>query len=84
MVEVDQGLDALLDDVVCGPAVHVGDEGDAAGVVFVGRVIEPLGRRVVLQLIVHGVVILRSSGRAVRFSVAWGGGLSSAGVLLPY
>jgi hypothetical protein len=84
VVEVDQGLDALLDDVVRGPAVHVGNEGDATGIVLVGRVVEPLGRRVVLQLVVHGVVILRSSGRAVRFSVARGGGLSSVGVLLPY
>ena len=39
VLEVDERLDALVHDVAGGAAVHVRDEGDAAGIVFVGRVI---------------------------------------------
>jgi hypothetical protein len=43
VVEVEENLQALLDDAV-GPAVlHVGDEADAAGILLMGRIVEPLG-----------------------------------------
>ena len=44
MREVDQDLDALLDDLVAGAALDVGDESDAAGIVFVSRIVESLPR----------------------------------------
>src|SRR5690606_36872091 len=42
VVEVAERQQALVDDVAARPAVHVDDEGDAAGVVFVGGVVEAL------------------------------------------
>ena len=41
MVEVDEDLQALLDDGVRLAVLHVGDEADAAGVLLVRRVVEP-------------------------------------------
>ncbi len=40
--QVDQNLDALDDDVVRFLALDIGDEADAAGVVFLGRVVQAL------------------------------------------
>ena len=40
--QVDQNLNALDDDVVRFLALDVGDEADAAGIVFVARVVEAL------------------------------------------
>ena len=45
MVEVEQDLQAHLDDGVRLAVLHVGDEADAAGIVLVGGVVEPLGLR---------------------------------------
>ncbi len=45
MVEVDQDLQALFEDVVRLAVLHVGHEADAAGIVLVGGIVEPLGRR---------------------------------------
>ena len=45
VVEVAQGGEGLGHDVVAGLAGQGRDEGDAAGVVLVARVVEPLGRR---------------------------------------
>jgi hypothetical protein len=47
VAQVDQDLDALLDDVVLGLPVHPRHEADAAGVMLESRVIQPLlSRRV--------------------------------------
>ena len=43
--EVFKDLEPLTDDPVAAPAVHVDDKPDAAGIVLVGRIVEPLGRR---------------------------------------
>ena len=40
--EVDEDLDALADDLVRAFATDVGDEADAAGIVFVDGTVEPL------------------------------------------
>ena len=45
MVEVVQDAQALLDDLVALLALDMGDEADAASVVFIGRVVQTLGRR---------------------------------------
>ena len=45
VVEVVQDAQALLDDLVALLALDVGDEADAASVVFIGRVVQTLGRR---------------------------------------
>ena len=39
MREVHQNLDTLLDDLVAGASLDVGDESDAASVVFVTRIV---------------------------------------------
>ncbi len=44
MVKIEQDLQAHLDQFMRLGVVHVGDETDAAGVMFVARVIESLGR----------------------------------------
>ncbi len=43
MVEVQQDLETHAHDVVGLGVVHVGDEADAAGVVLLGRIVEPVG-----------------------------------------
>ena len=43
--EVFEHLEPLTDDLVAAPPVHVDDEPDAAGIVLVGGIVEPLGRR---------------------------------------
>ena len=48
MQQVDQDLQAALDDGVGAPALDVGDEPDAAGVVLVARIVQA-GRRGVLD-----------------------------------
>ena len=45
MVEVEQDLQAHLDDLVVRLIVELRDEADAAGVVLLGRVVEALGGR---------------------------------------
>ena len=45
VVEVAQGGQGVVDDVVPGAAAHRGDEGDAAGVVLVLAAVEPAGLR---------------------------------------
>ncbi len=45
MVEVFQDLQALLDDRVALAALHMGDEADAAGIVFLFGAVETLGGR---------------------------------------
>ena len=45
VVEVAQRREAEADDLVAAPAVHVGDEADAAGVVLEARVVEALRSR---------------------------------------
>ena len=45
MVEIDEDLQALLEDVVRLAVAHVGDEADAAGIVLPGGVVEALGAR---------------------------------------
>ena len=45
MVEVLEDREALLDDGVALAVLHVGDEADAAGILFVCRIVEALGRR---------------------------------------
>jgi hypothetical protein len=42
--EVDEDLDALLDDLVTLLASNAGDESDAARIMLVSRVVQPLGR----------------------------------------
>ena len=42
MVEIDQDLQALLEDRVRGAALHVGDDADAAGIALVRRIVETL------------------------------------------
>jgi hypothetical protein len=42
VLQVQQYLDALLDNVMGLPAQHVYDETQAAGIVFVPRIVEPL------------------------------------------
>ena len=44
VLEVDEGREATADRPVVATPRDVGDEGDAAGVVFEGRVVEALGR----------------------------------------
>ena len=44
MVEIEQDLQAHLDQFMRLGVVHVGDEADAAGVMLVARVIKSLGR----------------------------------------
>ena len=39
-VEILQDLEALLDDLVARPRLQVGDEADAAGIVFSLRIVE--------------------------------------------
>jgi hypothetical protein len=41
--QIDQDLDALLNEVVRARAPEAGDESDAAGVAFQSRVVEALG-----------------------------------------
>ena len=43
MVEIDQNLQALLEDVMRLSVLHVGDEADAAGIVLLRRIVETLG-----------------------------------------
>ena len=43
VVEVLEDLQALRDDAVRALALDVGDEADAAGIVFVGRVVQAFG-----------------------------------------
>ena len=45
MRQVDEDLNALLDDVVAFVAADVGDEADAAGIVLMRRIVKPLRRR---------------------------------------
>ena len=45
MVEIDQDLQALLEDLVRLAVLHVGDEADAAGIVLVRGIVEPLRAR---------------------------------------
>ena len=45
MIEVDENLQALLQNVVRLAIAHVGDEADAAGIVLLGGVVEALGAR---------------------------------------
>ncbi len=42
MIQVEQDLQPLLDQIVALVTLDMRDEADAAGVVLVGRVIEPL------------------------------------------
>jgi hypothetical protein len=51
MIQVAQDQQALLDDVVALAALDVGDETHAAGIVFVGRVVQTL--RVRLSHVLH-------------------------------
>jgi hypothetical protein len=51
VVEVYEDLEALRDDVVGLPTAHVGDEADAAGVVLVPRVVQPLSWRLLHHVI---------------------------------
>ena len=44
MQQVDQDLERLADDRMRRPALDVGDEADAAGIMFVAWVVETLGR----------------------------------------
>ena len=44
MIEIEQDLKTHLDDRMRLAIVHIGDEADAAGVMFVPRVVEPLRR----------------------------------------
>jgi hypothetical protein len=51
MGEVDEDFEAFEDDLVRGFAFNVGDKSNAAGVVFVGGVVEALrGRK-----LIHGI-----------------------------
>ena len=43
--EVFKDLEPLTDDPMAAPAVHVDDKPDATGIVLVGGIVEPLGRR---------------------------------------
>ena len=43
--EVFEHLEPLTDDPVTAPPVHVDDKPDATGIVLVGGIVEPLGRR---------------------------------------
>ena len=45
VVEVDQDLQTLFEDVVRLAVLHVGDEADAAGIMLLGGIVEPLRRR---------------------------------------
>ena len=45
MIEIDEDLQALLQDVVRLAVAHVGDEADAAGIMLPGRIVETLGAR---------------------------------------
>ena len=45
MGQVLQDLEAVLDDRVARPRLQVGDEADAAGIVFSLRIVESLRRR---------------------------------------
>ena len=63
VVEVAQRGEGLGDDVVAGLAGQRGDERDAAGVVLVARVVEPLGRRERVQSGILLVVSRRLAGR---------------------
>jgi hypothetical protein len=59
MGQVDQDLDALEDDVVRLVALDVGHETDAAGVPFVGGMIEALGCRETRRVMIidfHGFI----------------------------
>jgi hypothetical protein len=42
MIEISQGAEPLLDDGVRLAVLHVGDEAHPAGVLLVGRIVEPL------------------------------------------
>jgi hypothetical protein len=44
VLEIREGEESLLDRLVRGDAIELGDEGDAARVVLVGRVVESLLR----------------------------------------
>ena len=55
VVEVVQDTQALLDDLVALLALDVSDEADAASVVFIGRVVQTLGRRLGRErMLFHG------------------------------
>ena len=66
MVDVEEDLQTLLDDVVRLLVVHVGDEADAAGIVLLGRIVEPLRRwqaGVAPSDATHGGVVRRERER---------------------
>jgi hypothetical protein len=74
VVEVFENLQALLDDLVAFLALDVSDEADAAGVMFVLRVVQTLrgGNRVSrLLVVVHGDTVCEGPDRPLnRFSIA--------------
>src|SRR5206468_8673623 len=55
VLEAHQHLDALVDDRVRALPAHVGDEADAAGVVLVGRIVEPLCGDAVQAPVAHAL-----------------------------
>src|SRR5699024_6276104 len=42
VLQIDQGLDALVHDVAGGASMHIRDECDTTGILFEFRVVEPL------------------------------------------
>ncbi|MET3246990.1 hypothetical protein ABIE53_003735 [Burkholderia sp. OAS925] len=69
VVEILQNLQALLDDLVTFLALDMSDEADAAGVMFVLRVVQPLrgGNRVNrLLVIVHGDTVCEGPDRPLN------------------
>jgi hypothetical protein len=54
VIHIAQGFGGIADDAVAADPLHVGDEADAATVLFVGRVIEPVFyRKIVFELNRH-------------------------------
>ena len=45
VIEIEQDLQAHLDDVVAGRVVQIGDEADAAGIVLLGGIVKTLRLR---------------------------------------
>ena len=50
MFEVAQNVDRVVDDLMRLAALDVGDEADAAGILFEGGIVKSLGRRTPAEL----------------------------------
>jgi hypothetical protein len=55
VVEVLQDLQALLDDRVALVALDMGDETDAAGIVFIGGIVQTLGNHEAISTAFSGL-----------------------------